>query len=54
MIGTVRNVGYKFVRPVTDATGTRRLAARGAAGAALASDAAEVAEAADRSIDAAF
>jgi DNA-binding response OmpR family regulator len=27
MIGTVRNVGYKFVRPVADASGTRRLVA---------------------------
>jgi DNA-binding response OmpR family regulator len=62
MIGTVRNVGYKFVRPVTDATGTRRLPTRGAADAGLASDdaalasddAAAAAEAADRSIDATF
>jgi DNA-binding winged helix-turn-helix (wHTH) protein len=52
MIGTVRNVGYKFVRPVTDAAGTRRLTTPSTAGAQLPSD--DDADSADSSIDAAF
>jgi DNA-binding winged helix-turn-helix (wHTH) protein len=54
MIGTVRNVGYKFVRPVTDAAGTRRLTTPSEAGAQPPRDDADTADTADSSIDAAF